>query len=125
MVPALGWEPRPCGPVRFENHLQVVNPGDQDVELTLMMDPFGGSSELLVDGKPVRRPARRGASGRRAWMQIKIAPSPQARVTSACRPQLDDVFFTTSGPVAVYGSVVDRTSQDPRTTMPIQVVTTP
>lgn len=123
MVPAFGWQPSPCGTASFNNNLQVVNPNDDDAELTLMLDPFGTAREFVVDGKPVTAPHVVPIRAR-SWVQIKISPA--LLRGAACMPaQLADVFFTTTRPVAVYGSVVDRASQDPRTTMPIQVVATP
>jgi hypothetical protein len=123
MVPAFGWEPSPCGSAQFENRLQVVNPNDVDAELTLMLDPFGTAIDFLVDGRPVAAPHVVPIRAR-SWVQIKIAPT-LLRDAACMPPRLADVFFTTSHPVAVYGSVVDRASQDPRTSMPIEVLTTP
>jgi hypothetical protein len=123
MLPALGWDPNPCGPTRFENHLQVVNPGTEAIELTLMLDPAGGAGELIVDGRSVRAPVVVTVRAR-SWVQVKVGPKPtEALPCEAAR--VEDLFFTTSGPVAVYGSVVDRASQDPRTTMPIELAKAP
>jgi hypothetical protein len=123
MLPALGWDPNPCGPVRFENHLQVVNPGAEAIELTLMMDPAGGAGELIVDSRPVQVPVVVTVRAR-SWAQIKVGPRPSG--SAPCEvARIEDLFFSTSGPVAVYGSVVDRLTQDPRTTMPVEVTRAP
>lgn len=120
MVPGLGWEPSPCGPVRFENYLQVVNPGDEAVTLTLLSDPLAGVGDLLVDGKPVRAPHSVEIKAR-SWLQIRIGPKPAE--AGICKPAgVGDVFFQTSGPIALYASVVDRTTQDPRTMLPVRAV---
>lgn len=123
MLPALGWEPSPCGTGRFSNTLQVVNPGDTDIELSLMLDPSGTAMGFLVDGRPVAAPHAVTIRAR-TWVQIKVAAELLRNVVCG-PPRLADIFFTTSGPVALYGSVVDRATQDPRTTMPIRIAAAP
>ncbi|HPC84283.1 MAG TPA: hypothetical protein P5234_11340 [Thermoanaerobaculaceae bacterium] len=123
MVPGLGWEPVPCGPVQFENYLQIVNPNDEEATLTIGGDALLQSGGFEIDGRPVAGP-HQVKLGARSWLQVKVGPG---FLTGApCRPAtVGDVFVSASAPVALYGSVVDRKTQDPRTMMPVKVIAGP
>jgi hypothetical protein len=54
------------------------------------------------------------------WVQIQIGP-PTVGGDTCSPPQLFDLFFQVTGPVGCFASVVDRTTQDPRTVMPVPV----
>lgn len=123
MVPGLGWETAPCGPAQFENYLQVVNPNDDAVTLTIGLDPGLGSGQFEVDGKPVAAPHQIELKGR-SWLQVRVAPR-LLDVVQCLPPTVNDVFVTVTGPVALYASVVDRKTQDPRTMMPVEVTLAP
>ncbi|MGV8040074.1 MAG: hypothetical protein AB2L07_08350 [Thermoanaerobaculaceae bacterium] len=123
MVPGLGWEPAPCGPVQFENYLQIVNPNDESVTLTIGVDSRLESGGLDVDGKPVIAPHQIELKAR-SWLQVRVGPTP-LRAVQCTAPTVDDLFVSASAPVALYASVVDRKTQDPRTMMPVKVTPEP
>jgi hypothetical protein len=117
MLPALGWHVAPCGQPALQSYLNVVNPGADIVTLTVQLDAAGSAGDMLVDGRLERVPFAieiKPAS----WRQISVAPFP-GDPAPACQPVagLHDLFFQVSGPLAIYGSVVDRSTQDPRTVL--------
>ena len=123
MVPGLGWEPAPCGAVQFDNYLQIVNPNDETVTITLAVGAGSAAGELMVDGVRHAAPYALELKGR-SWRQVKVGPAPR-NVVQCEAAALDDVFVSVSAPVSLYASVVDRKSQDPRTMLPVQVIQAP
>jgi len=117
-VPGLILDPNPCGAPRFESHLYIANPGAEKVELTLQLTQNGKSAgSLLLSGQPVITPYTFTvpASG---WQQFVVQMGGNG--TGACAaPQVVDLFFTTTGNLAVVGTVVDLGSQEPRTVLPL------
>ena len=120
-VPGLIMDPNPCGAPRFENYLYVANPGPEKVEVTLHQTQNGESSgSLLLSGRPVITPYTFTvpASG---WQQVLVQMGGNG--TGACvAPQVVDLFFTTTGNLAVVGTVVDLASHDPRTVLPLATI---
>lgn len=122
-VPGLGWEPAPCGPPQFENYLQIANPNGEEVTITIGLDPGFGSDGLAIDGKPVTVPHQVVVKGR-SWAQVRVGPV-LVEGGQCMPPGVDDLFVRPSAPVALYASVVDRKTQDPRTMMPVKVTPAP
>lgn len=120
MLPAVGWPASPCGTPRYESYLRVVNPGDQPITLTLQLDAAGSEGAINVDGRDVATPYP-VTFGAATWSQLKVGP-PAPPPDEGCQPAtLRDLFFTVSDPAAVHVSVFDRTSQEPRTILPIEL----
>lgn len=72
---------------------------------------------LSVNGTDVATPYT-FTVGAGAFRQLKVALG--GLIPPVCLPpQLVDLFFTANGPVAVVASVVDRSTQEPRTIVPV------
>ncbi len=117
-IPGLMMDPNPCGAPRFESYLYIANPGPAKVDVTLQQTQDGKSAgSLMLSGRPVITPYTFTvpASG---WQQYLVQMGGNG--TGACaEPQVVDLFFTTTGNLAVVGTVVDRGSQEPRTVLPL------
>jgi hypothetical protein len=117
-LPGLVWDPFRCGPPAFEIYLYLANPGTATVEVTLQQSRGGVPGELLVNGVDVPTPyVFKVEAG--TFRQLKLDLG-GARPTSCQPPQLVDLFFTATGGIAVVASVVDRSSQDARTVLPLR-----
>jgi hypothetical protein len=121
LLPAIGWPAIPCGPPRFDNYLRVVNPGEEAMTLTLQLDQPGSQGMLKVNGVDLEVPYTLKFEAR-SWNQVRVGPPAPVVGTAACLPPaFHDLFFTVSAPVAVYVSVIDRATQDPRSVLPIKL----
>jgi hypothetical protein len=120
MLPGLIWQPNPgiCGPPRFETAVAYANPNTFDVTVTFLNLPTG-PLDASLNGKPVRTPFTITVAAM-TWVQIQIGP-PQVGGEVCSDPQVFDLFFQVTGPTGCFASVVDRTTQDPRTVMPVPV----
>jgi hypothetical protein len=119
-VPGLVWDPFGCGPPAFESYLYLANAGGTDVDVTLQRSRDGTPAQLLVNGKLVVTPYV-VTVGAGSFRQLKVDYAGPAPAGLACQPpMIVDLFFSASGPVAVVGSVVDRSSQDARTVIPVR-----
>ncbi len=117
LLPGMVWDPLACGPVRFDSYVGFANPSDEAVHVTL--DVSGRDGEMLVrlGGRERALPARLTVDGR-SWRQLHLEPA--GVWPEVCGEPLPfDLVLTLDGPLAVYGSVVDRASQDPRTVLPV------
>jgi hypothetical protein len=117
MLPGLLWHPNACGPPRFETYLYFANPGDKPATLTLMQDHDGAPGTLLLDGGAVATPVDLGVPAH-GWRRVAVAPTPST-IAGCLPPQLFDLFFSADAPLAGLASVVDRSSQDARTVLPL------
>lgn len=117
-LPGLVWDPFRCGPPAFEIYLYLANPGTAPVVVTLQQSRDGAPGELLVNGMDVTTPyAVTVEAG--AFRQLKVELG--GAIPAICQPpQLVDLFFTATSGIAVVASVVDRSSQDARTVLPVR-----
>lgn len=120
-LPALVFDSFRCARAPlFEVYLYLANPGSSPVGVTLQRSHDGSAGALILDGAPQATPFTFTLPAQ-GWRQIKVdlgGASP-----SGCgSPQVADLFFTATGGVAVVASVVDRTSQDARTVLPVRTV---
>ena len=95
----------------FESYLGIANYGDEWgwVRVGEADDPAG----VIVDGNEVPFGDRIDVPPR-SWRQYRLQPHDSP--FSDCRePETVSVSVEVNGPLVVYGSVVDRLSQDPRT----------
>lgn len=120
VLPALVWHPNPCGRVLFETHLHLVNPDHVPAWITLSASPDLSPVALRLDGKEVTTPvAIQLEPG--SWQQVRVDP-PESMLPVCLDPVHFDLYIEVEGPVGVYASVVDRTSQDPRTVLPLRLL---
>ena len=117
-LPGLIWDPFRCGAIRFEIYLYLANPGTAQVVVTLQQSRDGAPGELIVNGADVPTPyAVTVEAGTFRQLKVELGGA----IPAVCLPpQLVDLFFTATGDTAVVASVVDRSSQDPRTVLPIR-----
>ena len=117
-VPGLILDANGCIGSRFETYLYIANPDTLPVDVTLQQSQGGTpAGELVLSGQPVVTPYTFKVPAR-GWKQllVKLGGGPMG---PCGEPQLLDLFFTTTGPIAVVGAVVDRGSQEPRTALPL------
>ena len=118
-LPGLVWSPIPCGLPVFEDYLYLANPGAGPVEVTLQRSRDGQPGDLVLNGRNVPTPITFTLQAA-AFLQLTVAPG-GAFPAGMCMPyQFGDLFFTATGAVAVVASVVDRSSQDARTVLPVR-----
>ncbi len=121
MLPGLIWHPNACGPRRFDAYVGFANPTDEPLDAVLDLGPQAGGTSVYVDHKLMDLPARVTVPAK-SWVQVQLLPVNS--VMAVCLPpQRFDLLVTIKGPMAVYGSIVDRSTQDPRTIVPVPVET--
>jgi len=118
-LPGLLWDPFRCArPPLFEVYLYLANPGSEPVEVVLQQSRTGQPGDLIINGVPVPTPHVLELRSRQ-WRQLKVELG--GALPAVCLgPQVADLFLTATGGIAVVGSVVDRTSQDPWTVLPVR-----
>jgi hypothetical protein len=118
LLPGLIWHRNPCGAEEFVTSVGFANPGEHMVRVKLDLSPMLAEAGMRVDGESVELPHVIEVAGQ-SWVQVRLAPEPSP-LTVCMDPEIFDLWFDTTAPVAIYGSVVDRLVQDPRTVMPIE-----
>jgi len=116
LLPALMWHRNPCDTSSFDTHVGFANPGPDPVEIRLDV-PHESARAVQINGKEVFLPYSlivRGGS----WRQIRLSPigeegAPCGGVESFL------LRLETDASVAIYASVIDRKSGDPRTVSPV------
>jgi hypothetical protein len=117
-LPGLLWHRNACGPEEFATNLGFANPGEEPVDLTVNLPPSLAEQGIRIAGEPVELPHKIRVPAHR-WKQVKVQPEP-SMLTVCMDPELFVVWIDTSGPVAIYASVIDRPAQDPRTVTPVE-----
>jgi len=117
LLPALVWHRNPCGTGSdFDTFVGFANPGPDPVEVELDI-PHESGRAVRINGQEVFLPHNVTIPGGK-WRQYRLAPSeedgaPCGSVESfLVRLEID-------APVAIYASVIDRKSGDPRTVAPV------
>lgn len=101
-------------PRAFDSYVGVVNYGDTPG--TIWIGEEGDNAAVIVDGVEVRFGAALYVAAH-SWAQYRLHPYDSP--FSDCRDaEPVAIPVRSEGPLMVYGSVVDRTSQDPRTVIP-------
>ncbi len=118
LLPALLWHRNPCGEPSFTTDVGFANPGLDPVTVTFYM-PKEPESAIRINKRTVALPHQIViAPGR--WKKIGVAPMP--RPFEGCfEPESFDLEVVIDGPLAVYGSVTDRTSMDGRMVEPVDL----
>ncbi len=117
LLPGMIWHPNACGPPAFDSYVGFANPGDEPVTVSLAVSGGAAAGAVIVDGGAVDLPAKIDIPGH-GWRQLHLVPA-GAKPAVCLAPQRFDLAVTVGGPVAVYGSVVDRSTGDPRTVLPV------
>lgn len=116
LLPALMWHRNPCDTPEFDTFVGFANPSPDPVEVTLDVPHEEGRS-VRVNSRVVSLPHRITIDGE-SWQQLRLSPAseegdPCGDVESFM------VRMETGAPIAVYASVIDRRSGDPRTVSPV------
>ncbi len=116
LLPALLWSRSPCGEHAFDTFVGFANPGADPVEVVLDI-PDEGRRAVRMNGREVFLPFRVLIPAN-SWRQFRLTPatdegSPCGTVESFL------VRITIDAPLAMYASVIDRASGDPRTVAPV------
>ncbi len=117
MLPSLVWHPNPCDGAAFDAYVGLVNPTGDPVDVTFDLPEGLREGGMRIGGKLVDLPHTMTLPPR-SWQQLHVAPPP-SDLTVCMEPRRFDLYLETEGPVAAYGSVVDRSTQDPRTVFPV------
>ncbi len=116
LLPALMWHRKPCASPAFDTFVGFTNPGPEPVHVLLDV-PHEGRRVLRVNGRDVSLPYQLEIPPF-SWSQLRLSPSvdedtPCGNIESfLARIDVD-------GPLAIYASVIDRASGDPRTVTPV------
>jgi len=117
LLPALMWHRNPCeGGSEFDTFIGFSNPGPDPVEVKLDI-PHEAGRAVQLNGREVFLPHNVTLPGGK-WRQFRLAPNeeedpPCGSVESFL------VRLEVDAPVAIYASVIDRKSGDPRTVAPV------
>jgi hypothetical protein len=116
LLPALMWHRNPCDGSDFDTFIGFANLGPDSVEVKLDI-PHEAGRAVRIDGDEVFLPHNVTIPGS-AWLQLRLAPTveegaPCGGVESFL------VRLEINAPVAIYASVIDRKSGDPRTVAPV------
>ena len=118
LLPALMWHRNPCGEPDFDTFIGFANPGPTAVDVVFDV-PEETMREVLIDGKSVGLPYHLQVPPE-SWRQIHLAP-PKEEDATCGGVESFLVSVEIDSPLALYASVVDRRSGDPRTVRPVRL----
>jgi hypothetical protein len=116
LLPALMWHRNPCDGSDFDTFVGFANPGPDPVEVKLDI-PHESGRAVRMNGQEVFLPHSVTIPGGH-WRQFRLAPNVEEGAQCGTvesfllRVEID-------APVAIYASVIDRRSGDPRTVSPV------
>ena len=117
LLPALMWHRNPCGTGSdFDTFVGFANPGPDPVEVELDI-PHESGRAVRINGQEVFLPHNVTIPGGK-WRQYRLAPSEEEGAPCGSVESFL-VRLETDAPVAIYASVIDRKSGDPRTVAPV------
>jgi len=114
LLPALVWQYERDRAAGFSVAVGFANPGPQPVSVILQLSPDTNGHGLRVDETPVELPYLLEIPPG-VWSQVRLAPPTDGQGGMGGF----SLLVTVDGPLAFYASVVDRSSDDPRTVMPV------
>jgi hypothetical protein len=118
LLPALLWHRNPCNGPLFDTSIGFANPGSDPITVTLDVPEEHGRA-VSLDGVDVYFPVQLEIAAR-SWQQVRLAPAREAGV--GCGGVESFLLrVEISAPLALYASVIDRTSGDPRTVSPVWI----
>jgi len=112
------WHRNPCEGTAFDTFVGFANPGPNVVEIVLDV-PHETAREVRINGRRVSLPYRLRVAGE-SWEQFRLAPNFE-RAAPCGNIESFLVSVETDAPLAIYASVIDRQSGDPRTVAPVRV----
>jgi hypothetical protein len=123
LLPALTWRCEGCPTAAFDTYVGFANPGSEPVTVSLDLPDARADRALDVAGSltlgdsvlplPATFVVPAGA-----WLQARVAMAGEAaRLCDG--PETFDLVVTLGGRLAVYATVVDRSSHDARTVEPV------
>jgi len=115
LLPAMLWDHRSDGAAEFDTYVGFTNPGSNPVMVTL---DIVGIEAILLDEQEVHLPYSFEIPAE-SWLQVGLEPLSQGAGSVPIGPESFDLEIATFAPLAFYASVVDRSSQDPRTVLPV------
>ena len=116
LLPALMWHRNPCDGSDFDTFIGFANPGRDPVVVNLDI-PHESGRAVRINGREVFLPHSVEIPGGK-WRQFRLAPSDEEGAPCGSVESFL-VRLETDGPVAIYASVIDRKSGDPRTVSPV------
>ncbi len=117
LLPALSWRTDDWLSSAFDTYAGFANPSAVPVTVTLEVIDGHGEGEVVIDGVGIRLPASFDVPAN-AWLQVRLRM--QDSDEHPCTgPENFDLSVSTNGSVAMYASVVDRSSNDARTVAPV------
>lgn len=123
LLPALMWHRNPCGDGSdFDTFVGFANPGQDPVEVELDIPHESGRAVRLND-QEVFLPHNVTIPGGK-WRQFRLAPSDEEGAQCGSVENFM-VRVEIDAPVAIYASVIDRKSGDPRTVSPVSLSAKP
>lgn len=120
LLSPLLWHRNPCGERAFDAYLGFANPSDVPRRVEIRIDPRIADGGVRIDDEPAELPYELVIAPH-SWQQIRIEPI-DLPVDVCLPPESLAVTVQLDGPLALYGSVVDRSSNDPRTVEPVELV---
>jgi hypothetical protein len=119
LLPALVWHPESCSNPGFETAVGVVNLEQQAITVQLSFSGDRGPSQVYIDGELLESPFNFTVHAR-GWRQIEF--SPPDGDDQNCKPaEVVDLLLAPSGEAMAYATVVDRSTQDGRIVLSIDV----
>ncbi len=112
LLPALMWHRNPCDGSDFDTFIGFANPGLDPVVVNLDI-PHESGRAVRINGREVFLPHSFEIPGGK-WRQFRLAPSEEEGAPCGSVESFL-VRLETDAPVAIYASVIDRKSGDPRT----------
>lgn len=108
------WHRNACGSVDFNTYVGVANPSVFDpIQTVLDLPEELEYSHIVLEGREVQLPHTIEIP-KASWRHMHVEPP--RNVGRSCRePELFDLYVDILGKAAISGSVVDRSTQDPRT----------
>ena len=116
LLPALMWHRNPCNGSDFDTFIGFANPGLAPVVVNLDI-PHESGRAVRINGREVFLPHSVEIPGGK-WRQFRLAPSEEEGAPCGSVESFL-VRLETDAPVAIYASVIDRKSGDPRTVAPV------
>ena len=118
LMPALLWHRNPCDEPAFQTSIGFANPGRDPVIVTVFLKGEGRPA-IRINGRVAALPYQMEVEAGR-WRELRL--DPVDRTGELCLdPESFDLELIIDGPLAVYGTVVDRQSGDARTVTPVDL----
>jgi hypothetical protein len=116
LLPALMWHRNPCEKSSFDTFVGFANPGPDPVRVRLDI-PHESAREVRIGGQDVFLPYSLTVPAG-SWRQIRLSPMPEPGAECGAVESFL-LRVETDGRLAMYASVIDRESGDPRTVSPV------